>query len=102
VAAVVAEAEFGQRAKRIVVGAVVTRPERDRLRRAGGHQRVFGELQQPALVFEREVLEIASRAVAQWIGCSGEREPFGVQVQLNVMTARGDWLDDIGDGFDAP
>lgn len=62
-ARIVSDAEAGERAQGIIIGAVIARPERDRRGRACGHQRGAGIVEDLALLIEREVGQVLTAAL---------------------------------------
>ena len=102
VAAVVAHAERRQRAQAVVVGAVIARPERDRLGRPRFDQHLPRIVEDLQLLVAGEIAQVLPNALAQRIGRAGKAKPFGVGMQLDIVPTLEDRLDDIGDRLDAP
>ena len=103
VAGIMADAERCERAQRIVIGAVVPGAEGNRGRRTRCHQGGAGIVEDRALLLEREVGELVPRAPrSQRIVAARQREPFGVAMQLHVLSSIEDGADDILDCGHAP
>ena len=93
VAAVIAEAEFGERAQRIVVGAIATRRGTRSGRRAARAQQIARAGDQRALLVERIVDQLEPRRAARHRRPHGAG-PIGMEVKLHLLPRRQDRLDD--------
>src|SRR5690606_22483791 len=99
-AAVILEAERCERSQSVVVRAEIPGAKSDGARRARPGQHVACEPDQSFLRCERKIADIASRHSAHRVQ-PRKPQPFGMNVELNLMPAADDRLDDRFDDLRA-
>src|SRR5690606_12932771 len=97
-AAVILEAERCERAQGVVVRAEIPGAKSDGARRTRPGQHVAGEPDQSFLRCERKVADVAPRHAAHRVQ-PRKPQPFGMNVELDLVSAADDWLDDRFDDF---